>query len=297
MTTARHAAKIGATAAIVAAGAVAGGCGDGDAPAARATVPPPITAAQANRLATAEHRLIARCVRAHGLRLPAATAAQDASRSSHTRKFPYGIDDVTHARRHGFGATDAEAAAKPKPRAARPGRDARRLGRLLAGDPRRVVTVRLPTGYVVAASRTGCISEARQRLYGDHARWFRANTVVVNLKALTQQRVTGDPRFRAANRDWSACVHRAGYTAATPRELRKSFAKRSEGRAPQARRKLERSMATAEARCARATELATTGRALERRVSTEVDERFAAAIATQRRLERGALERVRRHLI
>jgi hypothetical protein len=65
---------------------------------------------------------------------------------------------------------------------ARP-RDAAAFERALSGDRRNVVAIRLPTGYTIGASRDGCTAAAQGRLYGDMPRWFRANTLVMNLAA------------------------------------------------------------------------------------------------------------------
>jgi hypothetical protein len=211
-------------AATVAASVVAAACGGGRAPAEDASALPRTASAGAvSMLQAAEYRLTARCVRAHGLELGSRpTGGQAAAASADDRpRFPYGIDDVRWARRHGFGAGDAaEVQRSERPVKAPPRRAARRLEQVLFGDRKHIVTVRLPTGYVVATSMNGCVSQAQQRLYGDMIRWFRANTLVTNLGALTQQQVVDDPGFRARTRAWSACVRRASYAAAPQRAER-----------------------------------------------------------------------------
>ncbi|MHA4817009.1 hypothetical protein ACXZ65_21920 [Streptomyces aculeolatus] len=63
----------------------------------------------------------------------------------------------------------------------------------------------LPTGFVVRAHTDGCLAGAQRALYGDQERWFRASTVVNNLKAIAAH----EDRSLAAVRD----DHRADVTA------------------------------------------------------------------------------------
>lgn len=296
------AARIGGVAAIVAASAILAGCGAGSASSrsAPAELPPAISAAGSARLAAAERRLTDRCARARGVDLGLARTgrARPPGDGDRQPEFPYGIDDLAWARVHGFGAGGATKAAGRRRDTPRASRERRRLGLVLAGDQRRVVSVRLPTGYVVSMSKDGCIARAQGELYGDHARWFRANAIVANLAALTQGRVSRDPAFRERARAWTACIARAGYRAATtPHELRERFGARAARLNPEARAALERRMAGAEARCVRATGLAATGKRLERRIGAAVTRELAPAIAAQRRMARDALARVRRHLV
>jgi hypothetical protein len=286
--------------AAVTASAVVAACGDAHTSAEQApALPRVIPAAAIPVLREAEYRLTVRCVRAHGFELESLPRGGQAAASADDQpRFPYGIDDVAWARRHGFGAGDAaDAQRRQRPAQAAPGRAERRLGRVLFGDRKHVVTVRLPTGYVVATSANGCVSEAQQRLFGDHARWFRVNTLVTNLGALAQRQVLDDPAFHARTQAWSACLRRAGYAAADPSKLRERFAVLAAHLGWSATRALERRMATAEAHCVRRSALATTGRRLERRAAAHAAHRFAAAIAIQRRMARDALARVRRHAV
>ncbi|MFF1508606.1 hypothetical protein [Streptomyces sp. NPDC058326] len=73
-----------------------------------------------------------------------------------------------------------------------------------AGPPELSVT--LATGATVTAHADGCLASARQRLYGDQRRWFRAQVVVDNLRAEAQARMSADPDHRAALARWTRCV-------------------------------------------------------------------------------------------
>ncbi|SNX61890.1 hypothetical protein SAMN06272735_3640 [Streptomyces sp. TLI_55] len=53
----------------------------------------------------------------------------------------------------------------------------------LFGTGRAELTLELPSGHVVGAHTDGCLAAAERRLYGDQQRWFRAMTLVNNLKS------------------------------------------------------------------------------------------------------------------
>jgi len=233
-------------------------------------------------------------MRAQGYDLQAAvpTPAPHASRSE--RRFPYGIDDIAWARRHGLGAPDSRRAAQAvrARRTTSPRRQPPGFQRALSGDRRNVVEIRLPTGYTVGASRVGCAAAAQGLLYGDMPRWFRANTLVMNLSAEVGRRVTNEPVFAARMRAWNRCVDHAGYAARSPQDMQEQYLRRSADLPPTRRRALQVRMAIAQARCVRRSGLASTGRRLARRERRHVASTYRAAIQDQRRLARAALERL-----
>jgi hypothetical protein len=63
-----------------------------------------------------------------------------------------------------------------------------RVDRALFGTGRAELTVTLPSGLVVAHHTDGCLARAERRLYGDQRRWFRAVTLVNNLKSQAPHR-------------------------------------------------------------------------------------------------------------
>nr|WP_206327951.1 hypothetical protein [Streptomyces sp. S3(2020)] len=58
-----------------------------------------------------------------------------------------------------------------------------RVDSALFGTGRPELSVKLPGGLVVAHHTDGCLAQAERRLYGDQRRWFRAVTLVNNLKS------------------------------------------------------------------------------------------------------------------
>ncbi|MEU6864306.1 hypothetical protein ABZ924_13685 [Streptomyces sp. NPDC046876] len=67
------------------------------------------------------------------------------------------------------------------------------------------LSVTLATGYTVRAHTDGCLAEAHRFLYGDQARWFRAEVTVNNLRPEAQARLGEDPAYRAALARRAAC--------------------------------------------------------------------------------------------
>ncbi|MEU6374335.1 hypothetical protein [Streptomyces sp. NPDC046909] len=68
----------------------------------------------------------------------------------------------------------------PRPGGPAPGP---RVDRALFGTGHAELTVKLPSGPVIAHHTDGCLAAAERRLYGDQGRWFRAVTLVNNLKS------------------------------------------------------------------------------------------------------------------
>ncbi|WP_328490592.1 hypothetical protein [Streptomyces zaomyceticus] len=90
--------------------------------------------------------------------------------------------------------------------------DDRTLRAALFGAGPRELSVTLATGATVTAHTDGCLAGARNRLYGDQRRWFRAQVVVDNLRAEAQARVSADPTHRAALARWTRCATPPGGT-------------------------------------------------------------------------------------
>ncbi|MEU4531604.1 hypothetical protein AB0F49_25590 [Micromonospora ureilytica] len=205
--------------------------------------------------------------------------------------FPYVVDDIAWARKHGFGsdlveAVDTRRRANPNQRyvsGLSPERREAYLATLNGARPEGL-EARLPSGGVMRRSAEGCTSEAQRRLYDDLAEWYRSSKVVVDLTYLRQRRVLADPAWTTALRPWARCLRQHGYTADTPDRLRESVGPR--GRAD------EIAAAVAEARCAQ-DGLAATTRALDARHGDELTAAHHQDVVAKNRLEHGALPRAR----
>ncbi|GGW59361.1 hypothetical protein GCM10010503_40680 [Streptomyces lucensis JCM 4490] len=76
---------------------------------------------------------------------------------------------------------------------------------VLFGTGRAELSVTLATGYTVRAHTDGCLADAHRYLYGDLARWFRAEVIVNNLRPEAQAQLHHDPDYRAALTRRAAC--------------------------------------------------------------------------------------------
>ncbi|MFI8910405.1 hypothetical protein ACIGW4_02085 [Streptomyces sp. NPDC053513] len=68
------------------------------------------------------------------------------------------------------------------------------------------LSIRLATGYTVRAHTDGCLAEAQRYLYGDQARWFRAEVTVNNLRPEARAALREDAAYRAALARRDACA-------------------------------------------------------------------------------------------
>ncbi|MFJ5731746.1 hypothetical protein [Streptomyces paradoxus] len=182
-----------------------------------------------------EQDLLRQCMRQEGFRLwkvPLEPVPEQ-------REFPYVVDDVKWAREHGYGSDIRQRAERL--RAEDPNRryfeglsSERRAaakaalhGRDRSGGP----SVTLPGGGVVRRSGDGCTAQAQTRLYGDFARWFRAKTFTDNLTGLRMARVTAEPAFRKAVKNWSSCMRGTGHAYDDPGQARRAFSTPEAGKA------------------------------------------------------------------
>jgi hypothetical protein len=209
-------------------------------------------------------------------------------------RFPYVVDDIDWASRHGYGtdlrrSADAQAGADPN-RAYFDSLPADRRKAAVAAlngtGPGRVETV-LPTGGLLARYDNGCTSQAWRELYGDLAAWYRVTKVAEVLPGLWQRRVVTDPVFTAAVARWSGCMREAGHRYESPAAARAAF--RSSDATTG--RDVEVRTAVAEATCAGRTGLAATARELDQSCQAGVRAEYRAELDTRLRLQLAALPR------
>ncbi len=210
------------------------------------------------------------------------------------REFPYVVDDVEWARKHGYGSDiqqqlDALRAEDPNQRYFRSLPADRRSAAAAAANGSRPggLTAKDPDGLTVTHSDQGCRTEVFRELYGDPQTWFQTSTTVNGLKSVRMKRVMADSEFTAALVPWSACMHAAGYDYASPAELR---ARQPEQPLPVAD---EQRMAVAEATCAGQSGLAAIAKQLDAHYEAVVAQQYQAALDTQHRLQQAALPRAR----
>ncbi|MFI8895680.1 hypothetical protein [Streptomyces paradoxus] len=247
-----------------------------------------------------EQDLLRQCMRQEGFRLwkvPLEPVPEQ-------REFPYVVDDVKWAREHGYGSDIRQRAERL--RAEDPNRryfeglsterraaaKAALHGRDREGGP----SVTLPGGGVVRRSGDGCTAQAQTRLYGDFARWFRTKTFTDNLTGLRMARVTAEPAYRKAVKDWSSCMRGKGHDYNTPDQARRAFSTPEAGTTAAAAgqdRSAEVGTAVAEAECAaRAGGLSEVAERLHRRHGERLRAEYRQQVNDRLRLEHAALLRV-----
>lgn len=266
---------------------LAGSVAGTDPPAEASRRPADTAAVDRSALDLAEQVLIRECMARQGFPLWLGTPPPE----DEQRTFPYVVDDVDWARRHGFGSDIAAAAETrrredPNQRYFQNLPPDRRSAALVALNGARPegLEARLPSGGVVRRSADGCRSDAEHRLYGDLPAWYRARRVVANLSVVRSGLVRDDPAFTAALPAWARCMHGRGYVVDSPAHLRRTVA--------DAGREVEVAAAVAEATCA-AGGLAATVRDLDTRHGAELARQYRSDIETKQRLELAAVPRAR----
>ncbi len=246
-----------------------------------------VVPASSHQLAQAQDILTGDCMRAHGFDY---VVAPQPTQNADPREFPYGIDDVAWARTNGYGFAQRAAlgtAQHDNPNARyieslTPDRRAAYAAAMF-GSTSDQVSVTVPNGDVIVQNADGCLAEAERRLYGDFARWFRAQTITGNLEPAIEPKVFADPRYLTAQRAWSACVRAQGYLASSPADL--------ESQAAAAGAEAERKIATVDATCDVRTGLAATGRALDAELGAPVRAKYRSETDDYRALRLAALPR------
>ncbi|MGH1553020.1 hypothetical protein ACRAWF_16415 [Streptomyces sp. L7] len=253
----------------------------------QSTAARPLTEQQQDLLHDAEQRLIQSCMAAQGFRtwpVPRRPLPED-------RDFPYVIDDVDWASRHGYGS-DLQAQREqlrtndPNQRYLRRLQPADRQRAIAAYNGEQQSTARLqtrsPLGMTVTRTADGCTAQAQKHLYGDLSAWFRADVVTGALPALRRQQVVADDEFKAAVKKWSACMQKRGLHYTDPAQARAAVTARQEVRT-----------AVAEAECAHDTGFTTVVRRLDRRYDAQLRNRYRAEVSNRLRMENAALPRAR----
>ncbi|WP_163571842.1 hypothetical protein [Fodinicola feengrottensis] len=247
-------------------------------------------------LGRAEELLIQRCMREDGFQYWVTTPNQIPDQKT----FPYVVDDVAWASRHGYGSdlyrqVDQLRAADPNSRylaTLSPQRQQAAVTALNGPTPTGLKAV-VPGGGVVQHSAQGCVSAAERTLYLDLSAWYQAKKVTDTLAGLRAQRVLADPAYLAAVGHWSTCVRAMGFAFGTPDQMRASvsFSDTPAARATEIR------TAVAEATCANRTDLAATAHRLDAQYATAVEQQYRTEVDNRHRLETAAVVRAPRRCL
>lgn len=220
------------------------------------------------------------------------------------RDFPYVLDDIAWARKHGYGSQlrrrlETLTATNPNERYHDGLRPAQKSSAIRAmngdtgngdGDLKAV----LPGGSVITRSSAGCTSVAEQEVYGDLPTWYRVKRVTTALRGMRTGEVHGDARFQRTLGLWSQCMRKHGHPYATPAEAREAVpAAVGPALATAGVPVAEVRRAVTEATCAHRSGLAATASELDRHYASLIRDRYRADVAAKLRLELDALPRAR----
>ncbi|WP_081235574.1 hypothetical protein [Streptomyces viridosporus] len=213
------------------------------------------------------------------------------------REFPYVIDDVEWASRHGYGSDISTQ--RDKVRAFDPNRRyfaglasskrQRALDALHGEKTGKRISIQSPNGMTISRMDGGCAADAQEELYGDLETWFRVLTVTDALDTLRSSMTAGDADFAKSVKDWSTCMHARGLPYETPQEARAAFLN------PDRRISREREIraAVTEARCAASSGLSRTIHRLDEQYGKRLRHQYENEVQTRLRMENEALPRAR----
>ncbi|MET8546596.1 hypothetical protein ABZW03_39185 [Kitasatospora sp. NPDC004799] len=273
-----------------------GGDPAGPTPRAAPAAPGPdlrdLTPAEEDLLHSAEQLLLRDCMRAKGF------VYQPVARQPvpEAREFPYVVDDLEWARRHGYGR-DIERRLE-EVRTDDPNQryfeslpaDRKAPAIAAANGPRpEGLTARAPDGMPLTRSPEGCRSQGQRTLYQDLGAWFQARVTMDSLASLRGEKVTADQELTAPTRAWADCMRAAGHDYADPAALRAAQPPRGQAWP----REQEITLAVAEAGCAESSGLAAVVRRLDRTYDAELRRRYRSDVETWQRLRLAALPRAR----
>lgn len=290
--TAREAARaVGAVGAAAAVSLMLGCAAQGEKTAVRPPAADVRPVGSQQTLDVAEGLLERDCMRRSGFDFWVTPPAAPGSR----REFPYVVDDVAWAKKHGYGA-DLRAAlqrsdeADPNKRyllSLEPQRRAALVAALNGPRPTGLA-VDLPNGARISHSDEGCTAEAERRLYGDLTAWFRATRTTRFLKGERIAAVQQDPRYRSARDRWATCMRAAGLPYADPQDSRAAAdPERGADRAQETR------TALTEATCAVSTDFSRVAADLDKSYEAQSRRRHPGAYGDLARLATAALPRAR----
>lgn len=286
-------AAIGIAACVVAGWMVLGN-GTDAAEDARASGDRPVAATDDELLHRASERLIARCMARHGF------AYAEQPPPSTEPDLPSVLGNAGWARKYGYGALFRDRGGQGKDA------NARILARLtpdrqdawhqtLMGSGQQLV-VDLPGLGRLSTSDNGCTAEARRKLYGNLAGWYRARRTVDHFGSYVDDEVVATSEYRTGLAAWAKCVRERGYVASTPRGLRRLVASVSPESAGGQAQRQEIAAAVTEAECGTSTGFSKTSAALERKYRPEIERRFARELDALKSFELKALPRAKRVL-
>lgn len=179
------------------------------------------TVGEQQRIDRALDTAVGDCMRRRGYTYATPTSGSPPNREPDN---PYGLLDPTTVGRTGYGIVPATVRDREHP----PPADATDRGYVeaLDGTERSQVEIALPGGPAITIARDGCEAGSRAAVFG--ADWDRLYYTVQSLSNMVIEKTQADAAVTAAVAQWSACVRKQGYPAATLDDLRMSIQKGAE---------------------------------------------------------------------
>ncbi|MFC5219821.1 hypothetical protein [Streptomyces coerulescens] len=202
----------------------------------------------------------------------------------------YGVQDPEQAARYGYQAARAEHEQSYPEKDRTLSEYLALTGEFVGEDPKSAHGHRIP--------RRGCLGEADRAIYGTNPQDRKDPVLDLETKSLQQGRRV--PAWQVADRTWSACMRKAGYQYASPRDAeigedrqRQDLEERLTGasRDPDEPSVLEKRTATADARCKQETGYVGTVHAIDVRIQNELVARHRATLEAHRRWNDDATRR------
>lgn len=236
----------------------------------------------------AEQQLTRDCMRQHGFEYWTVPFGGQAPNSQESAYF---ISSVTWARKNGFGSNPPTQVSVPDPNRhyyehLSPQRQAAYSIAIFGlGPDSPHVQVVIPQGGTVGHSEAGCQAAAEAKLYGNFNAWFRAYTIMDNLKPVWQSQVMNDAMYKRGLTGWARCMRAKGYTWASPAQAVAAFQSR---RQPE-QDPTEIRAAVAAAKCAASGGLAATVDHLNTFFSNTLRNKYRSEVFAYRRLQLEAI--------
>lgn len=169
---------------------------------------------QFRQLLLAEEKLIQRCMTKAGFTYTPQMPPEQREKQPWKRR-----DDIAKARREGYGMFRVVRQAESDPHPTAPRRnpdmdglkpeDKKRYTRTLNGTRR--VDFNAVGGGVGSIAVDGCVTEARQALYGDVKQWMSIESLVTNFRAVAETSSMKYPEYKNAEGQWSKCMAKSGF--------------------------------------------------------------------------------------
>ncbi|WP_152990695.1 hypothetical protein [Sphaerimonospora mesophila] len=158
------------------------------------------------------------------------------------------------------------------------------------------ITATIPGYGEVGTPSEGCLSQAREEIYGPLKEWIKLDFLAGNLPLEARWKASADPEMKSINSAWSSCMAGKGYSGfKDPSQARikaQEFHQRLGIGSDEARSK-EVSLATADAECETATDYAPHRIKIEDKYYAQVLEARSADVTAIKEMNQRALSRAK----